>query len=378
MIPIIYETDTFPENLNTNGIGRLTDTIDCSVTEERNGDYFLSLEYPVNGARFADIVPSAIIGAKPNDETDLEWFRVDAVTATSGGSVSVFARQIALSEMKWNVVKSFNSVSGGVPFYARDVLADFWSYSMNGAGYYHTLTLSSNIGTPLTQWIVPNAVPLIEAIVGDQYSLVAKVGGELKYSGFSVSLLSSRGADSGVTIAYGKNITGLTVETDLSEVYTGILPYVPITEGWGAPGMNTGTVAINSTDSLYPFSRIKALDVSYLLGSNEGTTTPTTDDITDAGIEYIDANPDAGLPESTIKVDFVPLATTEEYKNLATLETVNLCDTAKIYYPSLGVSKSAKVVKTTYDVLNERYSAVEIGTLKQTLAQTIKNIRRSR
>ena len=138
--------------------------------------------------------------------------------------------------------------------------------------------------------------------------------------------------------------------------------------------MNTGTVAINSTDSLYPFSRIKAVDVSYLLGSNEGTTTPTTDDITDAGIEYIDANPDAGLPESTIKVDFVPLATTEEYKNLATLETVNLCDTAKIYYPSLGVSKSAKVVKTTYDVLNERYSAVEIGTLKQTLAQTIKTI----
>ena len=42
----------FPEgqtSFNTNVIGRLSDAISCTVTEERNGQYELHMEYPIDG-----------------------------------------------------------------------------------------------------------------------------------------------------------------------------------------------------------------------------------------------------------------------------------------------------------------------------------------
>ena len=37
MIPVLYKADT--TNFDTFGIGALSDTISCEVTEERNGSY---------------------------------------------------------------------------------------------------------------------------------------------------------------------------------------------------------------------------------------------------------------------------------------------------------------------------------------------------
>ena len=47
MKPILYpaaETE-----FSNNGLGRLSDAISCTVTEERNGQYELELTYPVAG-----------------------------------------------------------------------------------------------------------------------------------------------------------------------------------------------------------------------------------------------------------------------------------------------------------------------------------------
>ncbi len=47
MKPILFETGQ--TDFTTNGIGRLTDAISCKVTEERNGQYELHMEYPIDG-----------------------------------------------------------------------------------------------------------------------------------------------------------------------------------------------------------------------------------------------------------------------------------------------------------------------------------------
>ena len=64
---------------------------------------------------------------------------------------------------------------------------------------------------------------------------------------------------------------------------------------------------------------------------------------------------------------------TEEYKDLALLERVNLGDTVTVEYPSLGVSATARCVKTVYDVLKDRYESIELGQLKSNIAGTIAN-----
>ena len=57
-------------------------------------------------------------------------------------------------------------------------------------------------------------------------------------------------------------------------------------------------------------------------------------------------------------VSFVPLEQTEEYKDIGLLERVELCDTVNVEFPSLGVSATAKCVRTVYDALLDRYKSV--------------------
>ena len=53
MKPILYEaTET---EFVSNGIGRLSDAVSCTVLEERNGQYELEMEYPVTGIHYKDL-----------------------------------------------------------------------------------------------------------------------------------------------------------------------------------------------------------------------------------------------------------------------------------------------------------------------------------
>lgn len=75
-----------------------------------------------------------------------------------------------------------------------------------------------------------------------------------------------------------------------------------------------------------------------------------------------------GVPKVSLTVEFVPLWQTEEYKNIATLERVKLCDTVTVIFEKLDVKASAKVIATTYDVLKDRYSKIELAEARSSLA----------
>ena len=57
MIPILYAPNA--ESFDNDGIGTLTDTISCTVTEERNGTFELELTYPVAGILYDEIKPDS-------------------------------------------------------------------------------------------------------------------------------------------------------------------------------------------------------------------------------------------------------------------------------------------------------------------------------
>ena len=59
---------------------------------------------------------------------------------------------------------------------------------------------------------------------------------------------------------------------------------------------------------------------------------------------------------------------TEEYKEVAPLERVNLCDMVTVIFEQLGVSAKAEVIKTTFNVLTERYNSIDIGDAKPTIS----------
>ena len=78
-----------------------------------------------------------------------------------------------------------------------------------------------------------------------------------------------------------------------------------------------------------------------------------------------------GVPSVSLKVSFVPLWQTEEYKAIAPAERLNLCDIATVRFEKLGVNARAKVVQTVYDVLAGRYESITLGEASTNLADTI-------
>ena len=122
---------------------------------------------------------------------------------------------------------------------------------------------------------------------------------------------------------------------------------------------------IVNAEGSYSFTKILPLDLS-----EKFTEFPTEEALRSAAISYIQ-NEKIGVPNVSLKVSFIELSKTEDYKNYAILETVKLCDTVNVYFPEMNVSATAKCVKTVYNPINDRYDSVDLGSIRSGLSSTI-------
>lgn len=350
MIPVLYSS-TVTQFLN-NGLGRLADAVKCHVTEERNGAYELEMTYPVGGRHYNDILISNIIYAKPSDGKPPQPFRIYSITKPIGGIVTVRAEHVSY-QLSNIPVK---------PFFVVDVANAFLGLKSYAAEDCPFTFFTDKTTTGSFEIKVPKSIR--SAIGGEEGSILDIYGGELEWDNWTVKLWNERGHDSGVVLRYGKNITDVEQEENIDGVYTGICPYWTGTDG------NSHDVVIllpegvlhSSTTANYPYPRTIPVDFTSVFQSQ-----PTEAQLRIAGQQYIIDN-NIGIPKVSIKVSFVPLWQTEEYKNVAPLERVNLCDTITVFFEKLGINAKAKVVKTDYDVLLERYIAIEVGDATTNLA----------
>lgn len=347
MIPILYEANI--KTFTNNGLGALSGALSCEVREERNGAYELTLIYDVSAPHFEDLAEHRLIYAVPSDGADPQPFRIYRISRVIDGRVTVNARHVSYDLNKLPVT----------PFTAGSVAETFVKIPQN--------TVET---CPFTFWTdkdtiasFKNAIPQpTRAILGGQSGSVLDVyGGEYEWDGWTVKLHNERGRDRGVTIEYGKNLTGMEAQTNAENVYVGIVPY------WA----NENTVMMLPEVVVYsehaeeaPFTELKAVDFS-----GEWETQPTEEQLRNRAESYIAQNEGWEIKQS-LDIDFVPLWQSEEYKGLA-VDRVRLCDTVRIYHTALGVTATAKVIETVYDVLAERYKTITVGSAKASLAATI-------
>lgn len=339
MIPILYEgTET---SFTTNGLGRLSDAITCKVTEERNGSYELEMTYPVSGIHFEDITEGKIILAQPHDGGLTEPFIIYRIEKPLNGICTIKGEHI--SYRLCDIV--------AMPFTAGTIQEAFGlipSKSATSNPFNFTTDIVSSVG-----YTLDHPMSVRGMLGGESGSILDTYGqGDYEFSRFDVTLHSERGADNGVTLRYGKNITDLKNVIDMSNVYTGIVPY------W-TDGENTVVlpekVILSEHTGDYPFYIIKPVDFS-----SDYEEQPTEAQLRDRAQRYI-TNNEGWKIRNNITVSFVALWDTEEYKEIAPLERVNLCDTVHVKYSPLGVDFSTKVVKTDYNVLLERYNSITLG-----------------
>lgn len=347
MIPIIYEPNA--TTFTSNGRGGLSDAISCTVTEERNGAYELEMVYPLDGVHFEEIKTGAVIKAYCGKARQFQPFRVYMIGRPIGGQVTVRAQHISyqLSLIPcgpFTAGTAAGALAGLKTHAAESCPFTFWTNKATQAMYTQTVPASirSRLG-------------------GVRGSILDTYGGEFEFDGYTVRLWNQRGQDRHVVIRYGKNLTDLKQEESIANTVTGVYPFYAADAGYVE--LPEKVVSAPSAAN-FPYPRTIPLDMTQNF-----ETVPTVAQLRAAAEQYV-AGASIGVPSVSLSLSFANLADTLEYADTAA-EQVELCDTVGVVFERLGVEASAKVVKTVWDVLAERYNALEIGDTRTTLAQTI-------
>ena len=357
MKPILYPAGE--TQFRNNGLGRLSEATRCLVTEERNGQYELEMEYPVTGRHYKEIIEERIIAARHDDSEDIQPFRIYKITRPMNGIVTVSARHISyqlskVAVMPFSADTCATALSGMITNSVGDCPFSIWTDKLLEAHF------SVNVPSSFRS--------LLGGVSGSILDVYGP--GEYEWDKFTVKFHSHRGSDQNVYIRYGKNMTDVKKTTDTSNLWTGILPY------WAGTDESEQAILVTLPEQViysdfvedYVYRMVIPVDFSSAFQSQ-----PTEEHLRSRAQSYVNANAHDGIPAS-IDVSFVALWQTEEYKNWAPLQKLKLCDIVTVYHRGLGIENKAKIVSVTYDVILERYEKMTIGEVKTSLGDSIRQI----
>lgn len=354
MNPILFAENA--TNFTTNGLGRLSDTIECFVTEERNGIFELEMIYPMYGQHYSEIGIRSIIVAKPAANANLQAFRVYKMDKPIGGRVKIYAQHISYDLSK-NTVMPFEVTASASA--CINTLGGLYTNAVESCPFYFTTDV-----TTVASYTQKTPASIKSRLGGVRGSVLDQFGGEYEWDNYTVKLWRNRGIVTNITLRYGKNIIDLEQEENIANTVTGVVPFWSNIDGDEVVTLSEKVVR-SSHASQYSEYLTVPLDLSQ-----EWDEAPTEEQLRTAATVYVNKE-GFGIPKVSTTVSFVNLAETEEYKDLLPLQNVNLCDTITVQFEKLGISTTAKIVKTVFNVLKERYDELQIGSLKSNLASTI-------
>ena len=354
MRPILFAESA--ATFTTNGQGRL-DCISCKVTEERNGQYELEMQIAQSADHADQIKANSIIVVKPSDGASLQPFRVYRITKPIDGVFVVYAQHISyqlsmIPTMPFAVTASSSACNNTL------------QALKNNAAETCPFTFWTDV-TTVSPYKQDAPASIRSRLGGVEGSVLDQFGGEYEWDGYTVKLHAHRGVTTpSVSLRYGKNITDLNQEENIANTITGICPFWMSSDGETIVTLPEKVVE-SSYAGQYPFKRTVPYDFS-----GRWEEEPTQAQLRAAAQAYVNSS-DIGLPVVSIQVSFVNLADTEEYKDIAPLQHVKLCDVVSVEFEKYGIERTAKVVKTIYDVLGEKYESIEVGSMRTNLATTI-------
>ena len=362
MIPRIYDNSF--TTYESNGLGLLVDAISCQVEEESNGDFELTLLYPSDGSFFYALKQDNLIKADASDSLKGQLFRIDTISKPLNGQVTVYAKHITFDLAKNSLNEDVNE---------RNIKCEnAGKHMLQSSDADSRFTIESNIEM-LGNYNMDRKTDCLSAIAGTRGSLIDTFGNgpKLLRDNFTIKVLARRGKDNNVLIAYKKNITGFTLEEDYTEIINIIKPYATYTENEVEKTLYIDEIGVKSSRYVEgDIAKSKWMDFSDDFEDDE---TPTQEKLKNLAEKYFNDN-NCDLPKMSYKIEFQPLSQTEEYKadGVAELEHIGMDDSIYIFNSMYGIRDRVKVIKTTYNVLTEKYISIELGDPKTTLGSIIK------
>ena len=374
MRPILFNKNE--QSFDTYGLGELNVT-KGTVTRERNGNYTLYAEIPVNDPATATLEKEMKLKADAGLRTKNQTFEISRIVKDSSNIVKIYGQHIS-HKLEYMVLRNATTFSGSA-FSALsiwrgaligDLRFDVWSdIQTTGKGVFDISKMEN----------------ARQALGGVEGSILDIYGGEYEFDNMTVRLHKQLGRTAPTVLEYGRNILSAESDETIESSYTSVLPFATYTpdkpEGDTSdsqPDPVTVTLPENYVDSkykaLYAHRRIKVVDFSSEFKSDsKSKDIPTPDKLRKIANDYMERN-EIGKPKINIKIEYADLARTLDYADRGWIEEVELCDIVPVYYPQIGLTdETLKITTITYDFVNERNESVEFGDIGTNVRATMQS-----
>lgn len=374
MRPILFSKDE--QSFDTYGLGELNVT-KGNVTRERNGNYTLYAEIPVNDPMVASLEKEMKLKADAGLRTKNQTFEISRVVKDSSNIVKIYGQHIS-HKLEYMALRNATAFAGS----AYSALG-IWKGALIGDLRFDVWSDIQTVGKGVFD--ISKMENARQALGGVEGSILDIYGGEYEFDNMTVRLHKQLGRTAPTVLEYGRNILSAESDETIESSYTSVLPFATYTpdkpEGDTSdnqPDAVTVTLPEDYVDSkykdLYAHRRIKIVDFSSEFKSDgKNKDIPTVEKLRKMATDYMDRNA-IGKPKINIKIEYADLARTLDYADNGWIEEVELCDIVPVYYPRIGLTdETLEIATITYDFVNERNESVEFGDIGTNVRATMQS-----
>ena len=374
MRPILFNKNE--QSFDTYGLGELNVT-KGTVTRERNGNYTLYAEIPVNDPMVSTLEKEMKLKADAGLRTKNQTFEISRIVKDSSNIVKIYGQHIS-HKLEYMALRNATAFAGS----AYSALG-IWKGALIGDLRFDVWSDVQTVGKGVFD--ISKMANARQALGGVEGSILDIYGGEYEFDNMTVRLHKQLGRTAPTVLEYGRNILSAESDETIESAYTSVLPFATYTpdkpEGDTSdsqPDAVTVTLPEDYVDSkykdLYAHRRIKIVDFSSEFKSDgKNKDIPTVEKLRKMATNYMDRNA-IGKPKINTKIEYADLARTLDYADRGWIEEVELCDIVPVYYPQIGLTdETLEITTITYDFVNERNESVEFGDIGTNVRATMQN-----
>ena len=374
MRPILFNKNG--QSFDTYGLGELNVT-KGTVTRERNGNYTLYAEIPVNDPMVSILEKEMKLKADAGLRTKNQTFEISRIVKDSSNIVKIYGQHIS-HKLEYMALRNATAFAGS----AYSALG-IWKGALIGDLRFDVWSDIQTVGKGVFD--ISKMANARQALGGVEGSILDIYGGEYEFDNMTVRLHKQLGRTAPTVLEYGRNILSAESDETIESAYTSVLPFATYTpdkpEGDTSdsqPDAVTVTLPEDYVDSkykdLYAHRRIKIVDFSSEFKSDgKNKDIPTVEKLRKMATNYMDRNA-IGKPKFNTKIEYADLARTLDYAYRGWIEEVELCDIVPVYYPQIGLTdETLEITTITYDFVNERNESVEFGDIGTNVRATMQN-----
>lgn len=344
--PVLFEKST--DNFSTQGIGVLTDCISVEVTNEFNELPELSLTYLADGDIANELKKGRIIVADAGENYLKQRFRIDNVKKSLDNKIEVAATHL-LNDLNYNTLKQNISASAVTPVTAFNLLKNNLEQPESSLVMDSSITTKSDI-----YWSMNNIDTAMKALGGADGSLLQIYKGEYIFDNETVHYQKTIGEKTGKVIEYGKDLIQINQEENISETYNAVKPYSKVGEGEIQNLLYLPERIIKANSD---FEKLRILTKDFSQDKIETIAQMRT-----RTQQYIRDNK-VGVPKVLLEFEMADIK-----DELGFVDKLDMGDEVTVYFANLEIDTTARVIKTVWDGLLNRYKTVSIGGKKSTTA----------